>query len=160
MARPSAFKPEYVAQAKKLATHGLTDIEMADVFGVSDRTLYRWKSDYPDFAKAMKLGKKGPDDRVAASLFQRAVGYEHEVEKIFQHNGTVVRAKTMEHIPASVTAAIFWLKNRAGWQDVSRKELTGPAGAPIETANRSVVTSATDPIEAARIYQEMMKAEA
>lgn len=159
MARQSSFKPEYVAQVKKLAAIGLTDIEIADVFGVSDRTLYRWKSEFADFAKAMKLGKKGPDDRVAASLFQRAVGYEIKVEKVFQHNGTVVRAESVEHIPGSVTAAIFWLKNRAGWKDVSRQELTGPAGAPIETTNRSVTTSTTDPIEAARIYQEMMKAE-
>jgi hypothetical protein len=157
MARPTGFKPEYVAQAKKLAAHGLTDIEIADVFGVTSRTLYRWKADYADFAKALKLGKKGPDDRVAASLFQRAVGYEHDSEKVFQHNGTIVRAKTREHIPASVTAAIFWLKNRAGWKDVTRQELTGPAGAPVQTTSTTVTI--TDPIEAARIYQEMMKAE-
>jgi hypothetical protein len=155
MARSSSYKPEFVAQAKKLAAHGLTDIEIADVLGVCKRTLYRWKSDYPEFAKAMKLGKKGPDDRVAASLFQRAVGYEHDAEKVFQHNGTIVRAKTTEHIPASVTAAIFWLKNRAGWKDVTRQELTGPAGAPVQTVSTAVTI--TDPIEAARIYMETMK---
>jgi hypothetical protein len=159
MARPTAYKPEYAEQAKKLAVMGLTDAELADVFGVSVRTLYNWKATYPALAKALKVGKKAPDDRVERSLYQRAVGYEYESEKVFQHNGTIVRAKTREHVPASVTAAIFWLKNRAGWKDVSRQELTGPAGAPIETANRTVVTSATDPIEAARIYQEMMKAE-
>lgn len=159
MARPSKFKPEYVDQAKKLAAMGLTDAEVAEFFGVNERTLYNWKAEYPAFAKALKLGKKAPDDRVAASLYKRAIGYEFKSEKVFQHNGSIVRAKTREHVPGSVTAAIFWLKNRAGWKDVSRQELTGPAGAPIQTASQAVVTTTTDPIEAARIYQEMMKAD-
>jgi hypothetical protein len=119
MARPSTFKPEYVAQAKKLAAMGLTDAEIADFFGVAVRTLYNWKVDYKAFAKALKQGKKAPDERVQASLYKRACGYEFKTETVFQHQGVVVRAKTTEHVPPDVTAGIFWLKNRdpENWRD-------------------------------------------
>jgi hypothetical protein len=119
MARPSAYKPEYAAQAKKLAAMGLTDAEIADFFGVAVRTLYNWKVDYKAFAKALKQGKKAPDERVQASLYKRACGYEFKSEKVFQHQGVVVRAKTTEHVPPDTTAAIFWLKNRdpENWRD-------------------------------------------
>ena len=45
--RPTLFKPEYVEQAEKLAVLGATDEEIGDFFGVSARTIYRWKLDHP-----------------------------------------------------------------------------------------------------------------
>ncbi|MGN6383660.1 MAG: terminase [Dyella sp.] len=127
MARPTAYKPEYVAQAKKLAAMGLTDAEIADFFGVAVRTLYNWKVDYKAFAKALKQGKKAPDERVQASLYKRACGYEFKTEKVFQHQGKVVRAKTVEHVPPDVTAGIFWMKNRdpENWRDRQEHEHGG-----------------------------------
>ncbi len=32
---------------------------------------------------------------------------------------------------ASVTAAIFWLKTRAGWREIDRHEITGANGSPL-----------------------------
>src|SRR6516225_6395600 len=48
-------------------------------------------------------GKAPADERVVVSLYQRALGYDH--------NG--------KHYPPDVTACIFWLKNRAPeeWRD-------------------------------------------
>lgn len=127
MARPTTFKPEYVAQAKKLAARGMTDEEIADIFGKSVRTLYYWATEYPAFAKALKQGKKAPDERVKASLFRRACGYEYKSEKVFQHQGRVVRAKVVEHVSPDTTAAIFWLKNRdpENWRDRQEHEHGG-----------------------------------
>jgi hypothetical protein len=34
----------------------------------------------------------------------------------------------------AMTAAAFWLKNRAGWKEKATHELTGADGNPIETA--------------------------
>ena len=54
------------------------------------------------------------------------MGYSHENEKIFCHQGAVTRVSTIEHYPPDTTAAIFWLKNRqtAHWRD--KKEVEPP----------------------------------
>jgi hypothetical protein len=54
------------------------------------------------------------------SLYQRAVGYSYNAEKIFcDKNGNVTKVPYREHVPPDVTACIFWLKNRdpAHWHD-------------------------------------------
>lgn len=117
--RPSGFKPEYVAQAKKLCEHGLTDEEIAEFFGIAARSLYRWKERYPAFCAALKVGKEKADARVVRSLYHRAVGYTYDAVKITQFQGTAVITPFKEHVPPDVTAAIFWLKNRdpESWRD-------------------------------------------
>jgi len=94
-------------------------MEIAEFFGITDRTLYRWKIEYPAFCQALKVSKKEADERVKRALYQRAVGYNYSSEKVFQHQGKVVRAKTVEHVPADVAASFIWLKNRdrENWSD-------------------------------------------
>lgn len=48
--RPTDYKPEYAAQAEKLCALGATDIELADFFQVSTRTIYRWREESEQFA--------------------------------------------------------------------------------------------------------------
>jgi hypothetical protein len=117
--RPSGYKPEYCEQARKLCELGATDIEIADFFDVAVRTLYDWKAAHADFLQALKEGKAEADARVVESLYQRAVGYTHDAEKIFNHDGKVTRVKYREHYPPDTTACIFWLKNRqpGHWRD-------------------------------------------
>lgn len=136
MARPSAFKPEYVEQAKRLASVlGATDVEIAQFFGVSDRAIYRWKLAHPEFAKALKVGKAPANERVKRSLYLRAVGYSHEAEEVFCSNGKVTRVKTIKHYPPDTAAAIFYLCNRdkENWKQKNQTEHTGPGGGPIQT---------------------------
>lgn len=134
--RPSKFKPEFVEQAAKLAALGATDREVAEFFGVDERTLHRWKHEKQEFCQALKVGKESADERVEQSLYRRAVGYSFDSEKVFQFQGKVVRAETVEHVPPDTTAAIFWLKNRkpADWRDKREMEHTGPDGGPIQYA--------------------------
>lgn len=117
--RPASYKPEYAEQARKLCELGATDIEIADFFEVSDRTVYRWQLKYPEFCQALKAGKDSADERVERSLYHRATGYTFESEKVFQYQGDIVRAGTREHVPPDTTAMIFWLKNRRpeAWRD-------------------------------------------
>ena len=81
--RPSAFKAEYAEQAKKLCLLGATDVELADFFGVTDRTIDCWQIEYPEFCDALKAGKELADDRVERSLYRRATGYSVEAVRIF-----------------------------------------------------------------------------
>lgn len=117
--RPNKKLPKK-ADVKKQAAKGKTDVELAKHFGVSKRTLERWKKDFPVFWHSLKVGKNMSDDKVEAGLYQRAMGYSHPEEKIFQNNGRIVRTQTIKHYPPNLTAQIFWLKNRQPkkWRDL------------------------------------------
>jgi hypothetical protein len=133
--RPSTYKAEFAGQATKLCGLGATDFELADFFGVDTRTIYRWKNTEPKFCQAVKAGKGKSDDRVERALFNRAVGYSFESEKVFQNKGEIVRAATVEHVPPDPGAAMNWLKNRKPdeWRDRVINEHTGKDGGPIES---------------------------
>lgn len=120
MGRPSKFKPEFYQQAEKLAGLGLTDREIAEFFGVDERTLNRWKHDHEGFCQSLKVGKELADQRVEQSLYRRALGYSHEAVKIaINAQGEVTQVPYVERYPPDTTAAIFWLKNRKpqDWRD-------------------------------------------
>lgn len=125
--RPSTFRPEFVEQVQKLAAYGATEFEIARFFKKSDSGWKKWKHLHPELVAALKLGKTEPDDRVERSLYTRAVGYSFQSEKVFQFQGQVIRAKTVEHVPPDTTAGIFWLKNRRPdeWRDKVNHELSG-----------------------------------
>lgn len=139
--RPSGYQPQYAAIAEQACKVGLTDDQIAELFEVSTRTLYRWKNEFPDFCQALKAGKELADDRVERSLYQRAVGYRAEAVKIFMPSGAsepIYAPFVEEHAP-DTTAAIFWLKNRRPqeWRDRIQQEVTGKDGGPIETSDVS-----------------------
>lgn len=117
--RPSAFREEYVNQAFALALLGLTDKEMAGVFGVSEVTFNAWKVAHPEFLKSLNDGKPIADARVSKALYERALGYSHEAVKIFNSEGAALEVPYTEHYPPDPTACIFWLKNRQPglWRD-------------------------------------------
>jgi hypothetical protein len=117
--RPSKYKPEFVKQAAKLAALGATDREMAEFFEVSEQTLNTWKLKHLDFLEALKVAKDAADTRVERSLYNRAVGYSFDSEKVFHFQGNITRAPIVEHVAPDVTACIFWLKNRRPeqWRD-------------------------------------------
>lgn len=134
--RPTKYSAKFADQAKKLCAQGFTDEELAKFFEVHIATLYRWKTEHPEFCEAIKIGGAPCDDRVERSLYQKATGYTIQSEKVFNANGKVLRAKTVEHIAPDTGAAIFWLKNRRkeSWRDKSETGFTDPDGnalAPI-----------------------------
>jgi len=123
MGRPSSLKPEMIQQAEKLCKLGATDADMADFFGVSEMTINNWKKAHPQFSLALKNGKAIADEQVERSLYDRACGYSHPEDKIFNNNGEEMIVPTTKHYPPDTTACIFWLKNRKPeeWRD--RREL-------------------------------------
>lgn len=153
--RPSGFKAEFVQQGQKLAEMGATDREVADFFGVSERTINRWQHDFPDFCRSLKMGKEAADDRVEKSLYRRAIGYSHDAVKIFADpkSGSEKIVKFVENYPPDTTACIFWLKNRRReqWRDRQDHEHTGKDGGPIQTEEmnaREVIAGRIAGIEA------------
>lgn len=118
----------------KLAKHGLTDKQMADIVGVTEQTINNWKKKDSDFFESLKEVKTIADSRVVRALFERATGYSHPEEKIFNDNGTPMVVPTVKHYAPDTTAAIFWLKNRqpVDWRDKQDLEVSGKDGGPIE----------------------------
>lgn len=119
MGRPSKYKPEFAEQAKKLAVLGATDAQMADFFGVSISTFSLWKVEYSEFSESLKVAKEEADKRVEHSLYQRAMGYEHDEVDIRVVAGELKMTPIRKHYPPDTTACIFWLKNRKPkeWRD-------------------------------------------
>ncbi|MGB3426137.1 MAG: hypothetical protein WBF84_12710 [Castellaniella sp.] len=122
--RRTVYKPEYVRIAERMALLGATDAQMADAFGVSERTFTAWKSRHVEFSSALKAAKLPADGNVAMSLYQRALGYSHpedDIRTVSVGDGMseIVITPTTKHYPPDTTAAIFWLKNRQPklWRD-------------------------------------------
>lgn len=112
--RPTRYRPEFAHQAESLCRLGATDFELAKHFGVDVVTIHRWRNENEEFCKSVIAGKEYADERVVRSLYQRAVGYTFESEKVFQFQGKIVRAGTVEHVPPDPGAAMNWLANRRG----------------------------------------------
>lgn len=111
--RPSPYKPEFAQIAKRLCRNGATDIEVADILGISVRTFYRWCLLHDEFTAAVRVGKDAADDRVERALYQRAVGYDYVAEKIVTpKGGGPVAVPYNMHVPADVRAALHWLAIR------------------------------------------------
>ena len=115
------YRPKYAQMASKACAAGFTDRELAELFGVGESTINKWKLDHVEFAGALKRGKFPADERVERSLFQRAIGYTYDTVKILKPAGTTepVIVPYRQHVPPDVTACIFWLKNRRPdeWRD-------------------------------------------
>lgn len=127
MGRPSKYKPEFAEQAKKLAVLGATDAQMADFFGVSISTFSLWKVEYAEFSESLKVAKEEADKRVEHSLYQRAMGYEHDEVDIRVVAGELKMTPIRKHYPPDTTACIFWLKNRKPkeWRDKVEHQHSG-----------------------------------
>lgn len=134
--RTGLYRAEYAKQAEKLCRLGATDVDLADFFGVTVRTIHNWQARHAPFFHALKSGKAEADDRVERSLYLRAVGYTFDAVKIFMPAGAKepVHAPYREHLPPDTTACIFWLKNRRReeWRDKIDHQHAGADGGPLE----------------------------
>lgn len=128
--RPTKYKKLYDDQAYKLTLLGGVDSELADFFNVVESTLNKWKVDHPSFSESIKNGKDIANANVAASMYQKSIGYSHKEDKIFLHEGKPVIVETTKHYPPDTMAGSLFLRNRSkvkgaiglGWEDKTKVE--------------------------------------
>jgi hypothetical protein len=134
--RPTDYRPEFAEEATLLCEGGATDADLAEHFGVVEKTIRNWRLRVPAFRAACRLGKDAADDLVEDSLFRLAAG-----------TGDAA---------ANVTACIYWLNNRRPdrWRNRSTQEVSGPGGAPMQ------IEGSFTPLEAAkRIARVLIEAQ-
>ena len=95
MGRPAHLpEPSERRQVEAMAGYGVPEADIARVLGIDPKTLRKHYRDELDTGHIVATAK------VAESLFRKATGDGRQ----------------------AVTAAIFWLKTRAGWRERSKEE--------------------------------------
>jgi AcrR family transcriptional regulator len=134
----------------RLAKDGKTLDQIAEVVGVSSRTLTNWMGSNEDLLLAVREARQIADELVEASLFAKAVGYSHPEEKVFCSEGMITTHETQKHYPPDTQAAMFWLRNRQPerWKEKNESDVK------VETNNYG---SLTDEQLAAKIAEMLAK---
>lgn len=132
------FDPTFCDTAAEMCSRGATIAELAAEFGVNRATIYRWMAKYKGFADVIRIAREAADERVGFSLYERAVGYTYNAVKIMQHEGKVICAEYLEHVPPDVGAQKHWLANRQPdkWRETRTHELT--VGEPFMEMLRAI----------------------
>ena len=122
----SWITPEGLMRIEGWARDGLSDEQIAKKIGISRSTLQTWRDKFPVISSTLKKGKDVADRAVENALYKSAIGYDTEEtteelrfnRKTGQEEMKVIK-RVKKHVPPSVTAQIFWLKNRKPneWRD-------------------------------------------
>ena len=117
--RPTAYRPEFEELAYNYCLLGATDEQLASFFNVCTTTIDTWKRDIPEFLGSLKRGKAFADAQMAASLYNKGIGYTRSEDKVFMYKGCESVVPVDVYYPADTTSIIFWLKNRQPelWRD-------------------------------------------
>lgn len=111
-----------------LALEGRTNLQIASLIGICEKTVYNWFNVDAELVQAIKDAKSKSDENVERSLLERASGYSHKAVKIHYDSdrGKFVEKEYVEHFPPDPTSMIFWLKNRqpGKWRDKQELDLT------------------------------------
>lgn len=134
---------ENLKTIEEWALQGMTQKEMAECLGIGDSTFRKLKKQNVALLAVLKKSANTRKNmleqqvkEVEHSLFERAKGYDEERSYFFKvkRKGTdeegnkyeveeVIEKKAIEHIPADISAAKFFLTNMAKkvWQDNPHK---------------------------------------
>lgn len=126
-----------LAMARSLAAQGATDLEIAQAFGVTPRTLSRWKLLYPDFGEALELGREKMVEMAEKSLFRRAIGYHYDIDKLIVVKGALIKVRSEEFVPPSDSALKLYLEANAPDRYVNRGKGDDPTD-PVEEFRRAI----------------------
>lgn len=153
-------------QAEMLCQRGAVDREIAEFFDIPPGTFYRWRSEHPEFADALVCGKEIADDRVERALYNRAVGYSYDSEKLMTVSmgegcgSEVQRHQIVEHVPPDVKAAVRWLESRRPKVWRRTLGLTGGDGGPLALSDADKDFSGLNADECASLRTLLTKAAA
>lgn len=132
--RPTKLTKKIKPIIELCARRGFTDKEIAQVVGITDRTLDNWKKKHAEFFRALKDWKQTADEKVERALFERATGYKCPDTKAQwvsdESGGRFEYAEMEKHYPPDTPAATLWLKNRKPdeWRDTQHVQVDGLNG--------------------------------
>ena len=109
------YHPKYAEEARKRALMRATDEDLAQHFDIPLATFNEWRATIPDFAEAVRYGRKMGDADIVDGLHQAGAGFSCEVVKIFRPFAAgeePICAGYIQHRPPHTPAGIFWLVNR------------------------------------------------
>lgn len=119
----SKWDDKYLQQATQLTFLGLTEQQIADIWGVALVTLHKWKNNHPGFYEALQNGRMQALGKVAESLYKAAIGYEYDDVAVTSYQGevTVTPIKKYKGPNPWAAAKILALKDPS-WREVQRSE--------------------------------------
>lgn len=116
--------PENLTLVQGWRRDGLSDKQVAANIGINQATLYDWLKKYDKFSEAYKKGTEVALYEVENALYKAACGYdvtEAETVMTTEPDGSETKQvrKRLRHIPPSIGAICFILKNRRPekWRD-------------------------------------------
>lgn len=111
--------PDGLERVTNWAAKGCTTKEIARNMGIGKTTLYRWAASHPEIRSAIDEGRTLSVECVENALFRLAVGAVTEEVTVTEErpDGSTMTRTTITRKAPNVTAAIFYLKNRAGYSD-------------------------------------------
>ncbi len=126
MGRPSKYDTDikpYIEDIRKAVEAGATVQEIATAFGIAESSIYKYKKEKKEFAKAFARGREKVVIEIKAALLKKALGFKYEEEKRVGRkdkdgeNIVLVEKYTRYCVP-SETAANMLLRNYdENWRD-------------------------------------------
>ena len=110
--RATLYRRDLCDLARNYCLLGATNADLAGFFDVSTRTIDNWIAVHPEFAETVRDARAVADAKVARCLYERAVGYEHTVERTVWHLGRERPVSEKVRLPPDTRACMFWLRNR------------------------------------------------
>lgn len=119
MARPSKYETDvkpYLEEIRKAVEAGATVEEIAKAFGISQSTIYKYKSTIKEFSDAFARGREKVVIDIKAALLKKALGFEFQETKTVgrkdkEGENIVLVEKYKRYSPPSETAAAMLLRN-------------------------------------------------
>jgi len=119
MARPSKYDKEvkpHLNEIKQAVEAGATISEIADAFGISESSIYKYKNQYKEFNEIFTRARERIVFKIKAALLKKALGYEYTEERKIgkkdKEGETIVNIEQIKkHMPPSETAAAMLLRN-------------------------------------------------
>lgn len=107
---------------------GYTIEDIANKIGVDKKTLYDWRSQYPEIKEALRNGREIVDYKVENALLKSALGYQKKEVKVtttYRYGKVVetIKEVTESEQAPNVSAIQVWLYNRQRdkWKNMNAK---------------------------------------
>lgn len=129
-------EPSQLERVANWAARGCTMAEIAHNMGVNPNTLYTWCRKHPQLDGAIRDGRAMSVEAIENALFRSALGLDYEESEVTEveerADGTRRKhvRKVRTKVRPSVSAQIFYLKNRAGYRDNPPEAPQADAGVP------------------------------